>query len=97
MMYFLAVILIGTIYPIFLEVVANEKISVGPPFYNKLLAPFLIPFLIFMSIGSDKKWIKDNLKLNNINLLMLFFISILLSYGKADYMGFFISPYVLGV
>jgi len=80
MMYFLAVILIGTIYPIFLEVVANEKISVGPPFYNKLLAPFLIPFLIFMSIGSDKKWIKDNLKLNNINLLMLFFISILLSY-----------------
>ena len=32
MMYFLSVVLIGTIYPIFLEVVTSEKISVGPPF-----------------------------------------------------------------
>ena len=37
MMYFLSVVLIGTIYPIFLEVISNEQISVGPPFYNKLI------------------------------------------------------------
>ena len=43
MMYFLVVILIGTIYPIFLEVINSEKISVGPPFYIKLIIPFLIP------------------------------------------------------
>ena len=42
MMYFLSVVLIGTVYPIFLEVIADEKISVGPPFYTKLLIPFLI-------------------------------------------------------
>ena len=36
MMYFLSVVLIGTIYPIFLEVITNEKISIGPPFFNKL-------------------------------------------------------------
>ena len=46
MMYFLSVVLIGTIYPIFLEVLTANKISVGPPFYNKLILPFLIPFLI---------------------------------------------------
>ena len=40
-MYFLSVVLIGTVYPIFLEVISNEKISVGPPFYNKLIMPFL--------------------------------------------------------
>ena len=40
MMYFLSVVLIGTIYPIFLEVISSEKISVGPPFYNKLIDPF---------------------------------------------------------
>ena len=45
MMYFLTVVLIGTTYPIFLEVLTSEKISVGPPFYNKLIIPFLIPFL----------------------------------------------------
>ena len=32
MMYFLSVVLIGTVYPIFLDVISAEKISVGPPF-----------------------------------------------------------------
>jgi len=44
LMYFLSVVLIGTVYPIFLEVLSGEKISVGPPFYHKLIIPFLIPF-----------------------------------------------------
>ena len=44
LMYFLSVVLIGTVYPIFLEVLSSEKISVGPPFYHKLIIPFLIPF-----------------------------------------------------
>jgi len=74
MMYFLSVVLIGTVYPIFLEVIANEKISVGPPFYNKLLIPFLIPFFIFMTIGPNTKWIKDNFKLINLRLILLFII-----------------------
>ena len=41
-MYFLSVILIGTIYPIFLEVLSDQKISVGPPFFNKLIIKFSI-------------------------------------------------------
>ncbi len=80
MMYFLSVVFIGTIYPIFLDVMAQEKISVGPPFYNKLIVTFLIPFLILMSIGPRVKWIKDNFKLMNIKLFLLFIISIILSY-----------------
>ena len=44
MMYFLSVVLIGTVYPIFLDVISSEKISIGPPFYHKLIIPFLIPF-----------------------------------------------------
>jgi cytochrome c-type biogenesis protein CcmF len=79
-MYFLSVVLIGTVYPIFLEVIANEKISVGPPFYNKLLIPLLVPFLIIMTVGPNTKWIKDNFKLINVKLILLFLISILLSY-----------------
>ncbi len=80
MMYFLSVVLIGTIYPIFLEVLASEKISIGPPFYNKLLIPFLIPFLIFMSIGPNFSWIKDNVKKINYFRIFLFIISLMLSY-----------------
>ena len=79
MMYFLSVILIGTIYPIFLDAISSEKISVGPPFYHKLITPFLIPFLIFMAIGPQLKWIKSELK-NKLSLVILFVISILISF-----------------
>ncbi len=78
MMYFLAVVLIGTTYPIFLEVIASEKISVGPPFYNKLIIPFLIPFIFAMVIGPKLKWIKSDLK-NKFYLILFLIISFLLS------------------
>ena len=78
MMYFLTVVLVGTVYPIFLEVISSNKISVGPPFYNKLIIPFLIPFLLAMAIGPKLKWIKSDLK-NKLNLILFFVISILLS------------------
>ena len=87
MMYFLSVVLIGTVYPIFLEVIANEKISVGPPFYNKLLIPFLIPFLILMAIGPSIKWVQDDIKLFNFRLILLFLISISISYFVLTNMG----------
>ena len=78
MMYFLSVVLIGTVYPIFLDVLSAQKISVGPPFYHKLIIPFLIPFLLFMAIGPKLKWIKSNLEDKNY-LISLLIISILLS------------------
>ena len=78
MMYFLTVVLIGTIYPIFLEVITSEKISIGPPFYNKLLIPFLIPFLFAMSIGPKLKWIKSDFK-NKSFLILFLIISFLIS------------------
>ena len=79
MMYFLSVILIGTIYPIFLEAITSEKISVGPPFYNKLIIPFLIPFLLAMAIGPKLKWIKSDLK-DKIFLIIYLIISLVLSF-----------------
>ena len=79
MMYFLSVVLIGTIYPIFLEVLSSQKISVGPPFYHKLIIPFLIPFLIAMAIGPKLKWIKSNIE-DRVYLILLLVISIILSF-----------------
>ena len=79
MMYFLSVVLIGTVYPIFLDVISSQKISVGPPFYHKLIIPFLIPFLLMMAIGPSLKWIKSNLE-NKVYLFSLLIISILLSF-----------------
>ena len=78
MMYFLSVVLIGTVYPIFLEVISSEKVSVGPPFYNKLIIPFLVPFLLVMSIGPKLNWIKSEMK-NKLLLFLFFIISLILS------------------
>jgi cytochrome c-type biogenesis protein CcmF len=78
-MYFLSVVLIGTIYPIFLEVLSSQKISVGPPFYHKLIIPFLIPFLIAMAIGPKLKWIKSNIT-DKVYLISFLVISIVLSF-----------------
>ena len=80
MMYFLSVVLIGTIYPIFLEVLVDEKISIGPPFFNKLIIPFLSIFLIFMSVGPNLNWIKDNLKKINFSKITLFLMSITITF-----------------
>jgi len=79
MMYFLSVVLIGTVYPIFLDVMSSQKISVGPPFYHKLIIPLLIPFLLIMAIGPKLKWIKSNLG-DKIYLIILLAVSILLSF-----------------
>ncbi len=79
MMYFLSVVLIGTIYPIFLEVITSDKISIGPPFFNKLIVPFLIPFLLIMSFGPKLKWIKDRFKKLELDKIFFFVISILIS------------------
>tara|TARA_Y100000590_G_C15543660_1_gene947962 strand:- start:197 stop:988 length:792 start_codon:yes stop_codon:yes gene_type:complete len=86
-MYFLAVVLIGTIYPIFLEVITKEKISVGPPYFNQLIIPLLIPFLFIMSIGTKLDWIKNkeiNVRYKKIVLLIL---SVLISYLIAKHLN----------
>ncbi|WP_415290442.1 heme lyase CcmF/NrfE family subunit [Candidatus Pelagibacter sp. Uisw_136] len=79
MMYFLSVVLIGTVYPIFLDVISSEKISVGPPFYQKLIVPFLTPFLLFMSLGPRLKWIKSKIE-NKKSLIITFIISVMLTF-----------------
>ena len=79
MMYFLSVVLIGTVYPIFLDVISSEKISVGPPFYHKLIVPFLVPFLLFMALGPKLQWIKSKIEKKN-SLIIFFIISVVLTF-----------------
>ena len=80
MMFFLSVVLVGTVYPIFLEVINDAKISVGPPFYQKLIIPFLIPFLFFMAQGPKINWIKDRIKKIDYVQILFFIMSLLISF-----------------
>jgi len=67
MIFYLITVLLGTIYPIFTEVLTDHKVSVGPPFYNTVIIPIVILFLFFMSVGPQAQWIKN--KFHNLNLL----------------------------
>ena len=69
MMFYLITVLLGTIYPIFTDALSQNKISVGPPFYNAIIFPVVVIFLIFMAIGPNASWIKN--KFDNIKLYFL--------------------------
>ena len=71
MIFFLGVVLIGTLYPVLLDTITGSKISVGPPYYNLILAPFLIPLLFLMTSGPNYKWISNEVRsLFNIVLVL---------------------------
>ena len=72
MMFYLITVFLGTIYPIFTDVLTANKISVGPPFYNMVLIPFVVIFLFMMAIGPRIKWIKEkNVNLENFLFILL--------------------------
>ncbi len=78
MIFYLITVLLGTVYPIFTEVLMNNKVSVGPPFYNTVIIPIVVLFLFFMSVGPKVKWIKDKYR-NYNNLLRILLLSILIN------------------
>ena len=78
MIFFLATVLIGTLYPIFLDVLTNAKVSVGPPFYNIVIIPLVVPFLFLMALGPQVSWIKSN-KNFLYNTLFVFFGAVIVN------------------
>ncbi len=83
MMFYLITVLLGTVYPIFTDALTNNKISVGPPFYNSVIIPVVIIFLFFMALGPKTKWIKNRfIKFKNYILIICgaIFINLIIIY-----------------
>ena len=55
-----ATVFIGTFYPLFIDLIGKDKISVGPPYYNVTFVPLFIPLLVVMVIGPFFKWKRDD-------------------------------------
>ena len=81
MIFYLVTVFLGTVYPIFTEVIFNTKISVGPPFYNTVIIPFVIVFLILMSLGPESKWIKTKFPIKKLLaiLILSFVLNLIIS------------------
>src|SRR5262249_4585510 len=56
-----ATVFVGTLYPLALEALTGEKISVGPPFFNATFGPLFIPLLIAVPFGPLLAWKRGDL------------------------------------
>jgi len=56
-----ATVLVGTLYPMVLEALTGDKISVGPPFFNSTFGPLMVPLLIALPIGPMLAWKRGDL------------------------------------
>ncbi|MFJ5370220.1 heme lyase CcmF/NrfE family subunit [Bosea sp. CER48] len=56
-----ATVFVGTLYPLVLEMVTGDKISVGAPFYNATFIPVMVPLLLILPIGQSLAWKRGDL------------------------------------
>jgi len=54
-------VLLGTLYPLLIDALHLGKISVGPPYFNSVFVPIMIPLLVLMGIGPWTNWKNTNL------------------------------------
>ena len=51
-----ATVLLGTMYPLFLDALTGEKVSVGPPYFNATFGPLMVPLIAAMAVGPLLPW-----------------------------------------
>ncbi len=56
-----ATVFVGTLYPLALEALTGEKISVGAPFFNATFVPLVLPLFLLMPIGQMLAWKRGDL------------------------------------
>lgn len=49
-------VLLGTLYPLFIDALNAGKISVGPPYFDSVFGPIMVPVIILMGIGPLVRW-----------------------------------------
>ena len=56
-----ATVFLGTLYPLALEALTGEKISVGAPFFNLTFVPIVVPLLLLVPLGQTLAWKRGDL------------------------------------
>jgi cytochrome c-type biogenesis protein CcmF len=56
-----ATVLLGTLYPLMLEAVGGDKVTVGPPFFNAVFIPLMVPLIAALAVGPLLPWKRGDL------------------------------------
>ena len=97
-------ILLGTMYPLFLDLLGLEKISVGVPYYNAVFLPIMTPLallagyipILFLSKNKDKKYLINHLFMSLLVILFLSFFSMIFfdNFNFSTLLGVFIFIWI---
>ena len=84
------VVFLGTFWPLVIDLATGNKISVGPPYYNRIFAPMMIPFLVLLPFGPMLRWKSDDWRAVAAHLKwpMLLAILVLLAAAAATFATF---------
>lgn len=56
-----ASVLLGTLYPLLIDALGMGKLSVGPPYFNSVFVPLMVPLLLLIAVGPMANWKATNL------------------------------------
>ncbi len=51
-----ASVFLGTLYPLFMDALGFGKLSVGPPYFNTVFVPLMVPMVMLMGLGPIARW-----------------------------------------
>ena len=72
-------VLLGTIYPIIIEVLTNNRISVGGPYFNSTVIPIMIPGFLLMSVAPILSWQTNRIRNARIYVIVFIIISLIVA------------------
>ncbi|MDI3490220.1 c-type cytochrome biogenesis protein CcmF [Thauera propionica] len=78
-----ASVLLGTMYPLFLDALGMGKISVGPPYFEAVFIPLMTPVVVLMMFGPFLRWKDDDLTAAVRKVAPAFVASVLIGLGTA--------------
>ncbi|HEX9583662.1 MAG TPA: heme lyase CcmF/NrfE family subunit [Gammaproteobacteria bacterium] len=78
-----ASVLLGTLYPLAIDALGIGKISVGPPYFNSVFVPLMLPLLAVLGLGPLTRWKHDRLRRLFSRLRIPLIASIVIGTGVA--------------
>src|SRR5688500_100041 len=82
-----ASVLLGTLYPLIIDALGMGKLSVGPPYFNSVFVPLMVPAVFLMGVGPIARWKKSSLPELAVRLRWAFLASVVTA---------LILPFVIG-
>jgi cytochrome c-type biogenesis protein CcmF len=91
---FAFVVLLGTVFPLIAEVVQDQPVTVGPPYFNEMVIPIGIGLLFLMAVAPVLPWRKASTEVLSQRLLWPGWIGALTTFGAVAFGARGLAPVV---